>query len=121
MKKNKTVKISYVPEVNDGEIMVECLDKKRIEQHGFGTFFWKLKKEEVEITKEAKQKLKECINREYSSLGDLFGFSIHYNTAAYNSEHRGLYLNYASLENEILVPLEDITIDYEAYRRLFDE
>lgn len=116
----KTVKISFVEEVNDGEIMIECLEPKRIEHHGFGTFFWNLRKEEIEITEEAKEKLKECINREYSSIGDLFGFSIHYNTTAYDLRHRGLHLSYASLEAEILVPLEDITIDYEAYRRLFE-
>lgn len=117
----KTIKISYVAEVNDGEILIECLDRSRINEFGFGTFFLDLKKEEVEIDAEAKEILKKCINREYSSLGDLFGFSIGYSEKhEYDPRFTGIHCSYGCLENEILVPPEDITIDYEAYRRLFE-
>jgi hypothetical protein len=120
-KKIKRIKISYA-DVNDGEILIECLDRKTIKEYGFGTFFLDLKKEEIDITDEAKEILKECINREYSSIGDLFGFSVGYHEKnKYNPEFNGCHCSYACLENEILVPPEDITVDYEAYRRLFDE
>ena len=89
--------------------------------YGFGTFLLSLKVEEIEYDEEVLAFMKKAINREYSSIGDLFGFSFSApSTESYSEEFRlGNYMTFCTLNDVMLgVIQEDCQIDLEVYNEM---
>lgn len=89
--------------------------------YGFGSFLLSITVEEIDYDQEVVDFLSNSINRKYSSLGDLFGFTFHApNPESYSEDFRlGNYLNYASLNDEIIdIPVEDCQIDLAVFKQL---
>jgi hypothetical protein len=88
--------------------------------YGFGSFLLSLSADQIGYDHNILDFLKPCINRQYSSIGDLFGFSLSAaNQVAYNEEFRTSHLCYGSL-NPILtfIPAEDCQIDLAFYKEM---
>jgi hypothetical protein len=104
--------------LRSGKFKIQTLQPKRRKIHGFGTFFWHIKEDEIDIDHKAVEALRACVNREYSSLGDLFGFNMHDNQECADLELRGPYLAYSATGSDLTVPPEDVTIDLNCHRML---
>ena len=118
MKKNN-LKIAIRIETNEKEeILVKRINYHRFEFHGSGSFIWKIQPEEISISQKALDLLKKRIGDQYTSLGDLAGLDLSYNTTQVNPKHNGMTLNYAFLGPELNIPLEDVLIDYDFYEML---
>lgn len=89
--------------------------------YGFGSFLLSITVDEIDYDQEVVEFLSQAINREYSSMGDLFGFTVSEpNTEAVNKAFGlGNCVNYASLNDELIgVPVEDCTIDLVVFKEM---
>lgn len=89
--------------------------------YGFGSFLLSITVEEIDYDQEVVDFLGQSINRQYSSIGDLFGFTVRGpNEKSYNEAFKlGNCVNYASLNDEITdIPVEDCTIDLAVFKQL---
>lgn len=112
-------KIAIRIETNEkNEIFVKRIIYKRFSFHGFGSFIWKIKPEEISISQKALDLLKTRIGCQYTSLGDLSGLDLSNNTQQANSKHNGMTLNYSFLGPQLNIPIEDVIIDYDSYEML---
>ena len=105
---------------NKDEIVVKRIDYNRFEFHGFGSFVWKVQKDEISISQKAFDLLRTRVGDKYSSMGDLAGIDLSHNTTQYKEEYNGYTVNYAFLGPELSVPLEDVIIDLDFYEFLKD-
>lgn len=103
---------------SEDSVMLTNLNKERSNQHGFGTFFWQINPQEIDIDKETLNFVRDCVGREYSSIGDLFGAVLDNAPAAMVEAQRGFYVNFASTEDSLVVPLVDLRVNLELYMEL---
>lgn len=101
-----------------GKIKVKRINYERFSFHGFGSFIWQVKPSEISISPKALELLASRIGRQYTSMGDLAGLSLHHYDTQYDSRHNGYSLNYGFLGYELVVPLEDVIIDWKFYQML---
>lgn len=105
--------------VNDKkEIIIKRINLSRFSFHGFGSFIWSVKPEEISISQEALDLLETRIGHQYTSMGDLAGLDLSHNTEARDHRCRGFNLNYGFLGYELEVPLEDVLIDRKFHEML---
>lgn len=100
------------------QIIIKRLNYDRFAFHGFGSFIWKLKPEEISISQEALDLIKTRVGRTYTSMGDLAGLDLNFNTVAADPRQHGFILSYGALAPKLRVPIEDVLIDYESFENL---
>ena len=106
-------------ETNDkNEILVKRILYKRFSFHGFGSFIWGIKPEEISVSQKALDLLKKRIGHRYTSMGDLSGMSLDFNTQAADPKYRGMNFNYGYLGPKLKIPIEDVIIDRAGYEML---
>lgn len=101
----------------DIEVTPDQLDRG----YGFGSFLLSLSIDQIEFDQKIIDFLKPCINRQYSSLGDLFGFTLEGpNIDSINKAFgEGNYLNYASLLSICLgIPAEDCSVHHQVFKEM---
>ena len=87
--------------------------------YGFGSFILNLTPDEIEYDRKVVEFLRKAVNRKYSSLGDLFGFSLNDgNPQSNNDMFNQAYMTYASLGETLIVPQADCQIDTGIFRAM---
>lgn len=99
-------------------ILVKRINYDRFSFHGFGSFIWKLKPEEVSISQAALNLLETRLGSRYTSLGDLAGLDFSYSDHPQNQKYKGFHLSYGFLGCELDIPIEDVLIDSKSYANL---
>lgn len=98
-------------------LILRRLNYKRFSFHGFGSFIWQARPEDVSISPSALEALKGRVGKE-SSMGDLAGADFSHNTTAVDKNQRGFILNYGYTGPYIEVPLMDVVVDYKTFEML---
>jgi hypothetical protein len=99
----------------------EETDEDRFRGYGFGSFLLFIKPEEIEYDELVLDFLSSCVNRKYSSMGDLFGFEYKVSGASIKKEFQSPYIVYGTLDAKLSVPQEDCSIDEEIFNELKNE
>ena len=99
----------------------EETDEDRFRGYGFGSFLLFIKPEEIEYDELVLDFLSSCVNKKYSSMGDLFGFEYKVSGASIKKEFQSPYIVYGSLSETLSVPQEDCSIDEELFNELKNE
>ncbi len=99
----------------------EETDADRFRGYGFGSFLLFIKPEEIEYDELVLDFLSSCVNRKYSSMGDLFGFEYKVSGESIKKEFQSPYIVYGSLNETLSVPKEDCSIDEEIFNDLKKE
>lgn len=111
----KAIRVEY-DQIQDC-LVLRRLNYKRFSFHGFGSFIWQAKAEDISISSKALKALEGRIGKE-SSLGDLAGASFEFNDVAADKNQRGFIINYGYTGPYIEVPLEDVVIDYKTFEMI---
>lgn len=96
----------------------EETDADRFRGYGFGSFLLFIKPEEIEYDELVLDFLSSCVNRKYSSMGDLFGFEYKVSGESIKKEFQSPYVVYGSLDKNLMVPQEDCSIDLDIFNKI---
>lgn len=96
----------------------EETDTDRFRGYGFGSFLLFIKPEEIEYDELVLDFLSSCVNRKYSSMGDLFGFEYKVSGASIKKEFQSPYIVYGSLDKNLIVSQEDCSVDLDIFNKL---
>mgnify|MGYP007088034316 CR=1 FL=1 len=108
----KAIRIEY-DKIQDC-IVLRRLNYKRFSFHGFGSFIWQAKPEDISVHPLALEALQKRVGKD-SSLGDLAGASFDYNDTAADKNQRGFIVNYGYTGPTLEVPMEDVVIDMKTF------
>lgn len=115
----KKSKVAVRIETNKaGELLIKRIIYKRFSFHGFGSFIWKLKPEEISISPQAFKLLASRVGYKYSSMGDLAGLEFSFSDTQYDPKYNGFTMSYGFLGCELNVPVEDVLIDHDSFENL---
>ena len=95
-------------------LVLRRLNYKRFSFHGFGSFLWQVKKEDISLSPDALKALADRVGKE-SILGDMAGASFSHNEVAEDKNQRGHIIDYGFMGPYLEVPMEEVVIDLKFY------